>query len=378
MNLKPCILLFSFILGAMLNLATAQDMNLNSDPHTDPHTFNPDFDGIGPKVYIVPPPKSEAELLTEKYVIKKESQYQIDSLLFNINLEKGLRRFNTTVPSFLVKEGSVSEETQILAIIDYYKKENNEYFLSNWQNNLAVHYFLLGMRDKAVDLFYKSLDIKNRLGTTEEQFVVLNNLALSELENGSYHTAVALYEELAEKAKKAKDIDHQALSHLALAKLEAKSGNYTSAHNIVIKKSIPLFQRIKNYHEVVRALNELASFKEMETNYTEAKWIYLQAASLAEKYDDENGKAISFFNLAQLKNKLGDNNLAISDYLTAKELAIKNNMDDLLVEIHDGLGDAYLKSNDYKAAAVALNEYHFLKDNLLNQHLLHENLTINQ
>jgi hypothetical protein len=44
-------------------------------------------------------------------------------------------------------------------------------------------------------------------------------------------------------------------------------------------------------------------------------------------------------------------------------------MEDLLIEIQDGLGDAYLKLNDFKAAALALTEYHSLKSNLLDQHL---------
>ncbi|HLT42073.1 MAG TPA: hypothetical protein VKZ95_05160, partial [Sphingobacteriaceae bacterium] len=81
------------------------------------------------------------------------------------------------------------------------------------------------------------------------------------------------------------------------------------------------------------------------------------------------GLAISFYNLAQLKNRIGDENLSIADFKASKDLAIKNEMEDLLVEIHDGLGDAYLKLNEYKAAALALNEYHSLKTNLLNQYL---------
>lgn len=132
---------------------------------------------------------------------------------------------------------------------------------------------------------------------------------------------------------------------------------------------MPLLQKSKNYSGIVIALNDLASFKEMQEKDTEAKWIYLQAVDVARTHNDEKGLAISFYNLAQLKNRIGDENLSIADFKASKDLAIKNEMEDLLVEIHDGLGDAYLKLNEYKAAALALNEYQSLKTNLLNQYL---------
>jgi hypothetical protein len=224
----------------------------------------------------------------------------------------------------------------------------------------------------------ESLRIKKQLGLIEDQFIISTNLAMLEAELGNNINAIALYDQLLEDAKKAKNINNQASSYLAMAKLEAKSGNFIAAHNLIIKKSIPLLHRIKNYSGVVIALNELAYFKEMQESDIEAKWLYLQAIDVATKNGNERGRAISFFNLAQLKNRIGDDSLAISDYLISKELAVKNNMDDLLVEIEDGLGDAYLKLNDYKAAALALIEYQSLKTSLLNQHLFSEDLIENQ
>jgi hypothetical protein len=70
-----------------------------------------------------------------------------------------------------------------------------------------------------------------------------------------------------------------------------------------------------------------------------------------------------------LKNRIGDEYLSIADFIASKDLAIKNEMNDLLIEIQDALGDAYLKLNDYNAAALALNEYQSLKSILLNQYL---------
>jgi hypothetical protein len=337
----------------------------------NPHKYNSDFEGIGPSVYILPPPKTEEELLIEQYAIKKQNQHQIDSLLNNLNFKRELKRINTLPLSSSLRDSlkDASEEVHLISVLNHYKNEMNESYYADWQNNLAIFYLLAGETNKANALLLESLKIKEKLGSIEDQLLVLNNLALLEANAGNNIKALSLYDQLLEQAKKAMNINNQAKSYLAIAKLEAQSGNFSSAHNLIIKKSMPLLQKSKNYSGIVIALNDLASFKEMQEKDTEAKWIYLQAVDVARMHNDEKGLAISFYNLAQLKSRIGDDNLSISDFIASKDLAIKHEMEDLLVEIQDGLGDAYLKLNDYKAAALALNEYQSLKTNLLNQHL---------
>lgn len=378
MNFKIVALPFLFTWYVISSLAFAQESDFQS--MKNPDKYNESFEGIGPKVYILPPPKTEEEILTEKYAIKKQNQHQIDSLLVNLNLKRELKRINSRSPGSSSRDSLATgqEEARLIALINYYKKEGNESYISDGQNNLAIFYFISGEYEKAAALFLESLRIKKQLGLMEDQFIISTNLALLEAELGNKINAIALYDQLLEDAKKAKNLNNQALSYLAMAKLEAKSGDFIAAHNLIIKKSVPLLHKSKNYSGVVIALNELASFKEMQESDIEAKWLYLQAIDVAQKNKNERGLAISFFNLAQLKNRIGDDSLAISDYLTSKELAVKNNMEDLLVEIEDGLGDAYLKLNDYKAAALALIEYQSLKTNLLNQHLFPKDLIENQ
>jgi len=358
--------LLFFVYGSFIpTLTTAQALH----PSDDPHKYKSNFDGIGPSVYILPPPKTEEELVTEQYAIKKQNQHQIDSLLTNLNFKKELKKIHTS-PSFLKDSlRSANEEAQLIALLDHYKNEINESYYADWQNNLAIFYLLAGETNKASVLLLESLKTKERLGSIEDQLLVLNNLALLEIKAGNNIQALSLYDQLLEQAKKTRNINNQAKVYVAIAKLEARSGNFSTAHNLIIKNCMPLLQKSKNYSGIVIALNDLASFKEMQEKDTEAKWIYLQAVDVARTHNDEKGLAISFYNLAQLKNRIGDENLSIADFKASKDLAIKNEMEDLLVEIHDGLGDAYLKLNEYKAAALALNEYQSLKTNLLNQYL---------
>jgi hypothetical protein len=367
--IMPRALLFFSCYAFILLSASAQEKENKLNSTDNPHKYSNNFEGVGPRVYILPPPKTEEELLVEEYATKKENQHQIDSLLVNLNLKKELKRINTFPLSSFFKDSLKNEEAHLIAVANHYKNEMNENSYADWQNNLAVFYFLSGESKKASALFLESLKIKEKLGSIEDQLLVLGNLALLEAKVGNNIKALSLYDQLLEQAKKTKNLDNQAQSYLAIAKLEARLGEYSAAHNLIIKKCIPLLQKSKNYSGIVFALNNLASIKEMQKSDTEAKWIYLQAADVAKKYSDEKGLAISLYNLAQLKNRIGDGNLSIADFMVSKDLAIKNQMEDLLVEIQDGLGDAYLKLNDYEAAALALNEYQSLKSNLLDQYI---------
>ena len=249
------ILLFTWFAIMPLEVI-AQEKVSKLHPTDDPHKYKDDFEGIGPSVYIIPPPKTDEELLIEKYASKKENQHQIDSLLVNLNLKKELKRIKT-YPIFSFFKDSLKnedEEDHLIAVANYYKSERNENYYADWQNNLAVFYLLSGESDKANTLLLESLKIKERLGAVEDQLLVLSNLALLEAQVGNNIKALSLYDQLLEQAKKTKNIDNQAKSYLAMAKLKAHQGDYVEAHNLVIKKSMPLLQRIKNYSEYRRFL----------------------------------------------------------------------------------------------------------------------------
>src|SRR5690554_6599412 len=99
MKLIVSLALLFFTYGSFIpTLTIAQENKLH--PSDDPHKYMSNFNGIGPNVYILPPPKTEEELVTEQYAIKKQNQHQIDSLLINLNFKRELKKINT-LPSFL-------------------------------------------------------------------------------------------------------------------------------------------------------------------------------------------------------------------------------------------------------------------------------------
>ena len=336
------------------------------DKYHDPIKYNSSFKGIGPKVYILPPPKTEKQILTELYENKKQNNTRIDSLLEKLTFLKEIK----TIPTFFAIKHSLAknEEEMLIETIDYFTKKEDQGAIADWQNNLAVYYIRNERFTEAHSLLLTSLAKQLLIGSEANQQIVLQNLALLEIRNNNTIAAFALYDQFLSDAIKKRNVNQQIIAYLSLARLEAKVGDFTRAHNLIIKKAIPLLQRSKNYSRIVLALNDLALIKEMQEENTEAKWIYLQAIDVALKNEDETGLALSYFNIAKLKHKIGDEKLAISDYKEAKRLATKNNMQYLLISINDKFGDAYLKLNELKTATALLNEYHILKTSLLNQY----------
>jgi len=359
------------VLRGYLVLILIVFMALESKAQTDENhslKYNKEFSGTGPKVYILPPPKTEKELLQDQYTDKKTEQTDLLQLFQKLELSSRLKKIdNGLIPHNLQDSSRMNREAQLVAIINYYKQRSLVDSVLAWQNHLGVFKVLNNEIDEARNLF-KDVLYKYQLSeNSKNEEILLKNLAILEEQSGNYIASLTYYDKLIVLAKDKKNMKDEGLINLSIALIEAKLGNYSAAHNLVIKRSFPLLQKTKYYPDVVTALNTLASIKESEQKFIEAKWIYLQAIDVATIHKDEKGLATSLYNLAKLKTHIGDDNLAIVDYKSAKDLASKNNMAGLLIEIEDGLGDAYLSSGDYKGAILALNSYNILKTEFINK-----------
>lgn len=339
---------------------------------SQPSNYNEQFSGIGPKVYILPPPKTKIEIIQGQYSAKKKEQSELLSLIERQQLFERLKKVdNGELPFKITKDTSVvSREEQVTAAINYYNQINNLDSVWAWQNRLGIIKLLKGDHDSARELFLEVTIEYELLGDNRKNVAILNNLAILENDAGNLTNSLRYYDKLIAIAKANKDILAEGLYTLAIANIEAKLGNYQAAHNVVLTRSFPLLQKSKSYPDIVDALNTLALIKENEEKFVEAKWIYLQAADVATMHKDEKGLAESLFKIAELKNKIGDGALAIDDYKHAKELAIKHQMEALLIEIEDGIGDAYLNTGKYTEAALALNSYNILKVEFINKQIL--------
>lgn len=358
------------LIGCMLCCLFSYAQEADGTHQAQALKYNPAFDGVGPKVYILPPPKTERELLEESYLKKWQSLSQVEDSIEHIQIGNQLKCLPDPVRPINIRavDWEVFPAKQRLELArEYYEKHTDRNVLAHIQNNLGNYYFLEGDLLSADSLYKKSLAyaIQQRLDT--EGLLVLENLTLLKLKQQDYETALGYFQQMLDRPGLGRDMDHQAMLFLEVAKVEAAMGHYAAAQRIGLNKSITIFKRTDNYKGIVRALNVLASFMETQEKYVEAKWYYLQAIEVAEDHGDKAGLACSLYNLATLKNTISDYTLAVGDFKQAGEIADELSMKILLLKIKNGLGDSYLQLGDYTAANVLLQEYNIIKTDVLGQ-----------
>ena len=361
---------FWLLLGGLIYVGGGMAQGVDGISQPQPLKYNPAFDGIGPKVYVLPPPKTAQELLEERYIRKWQSLSQVEHTIAFMEMQKQLIYLPEPERPLGIREVDweiFSEKQRLDRALLYYTTHPDYYALAQIQNNLGNYYFLEGNLIQADSLYKSSLTHTRHFGADSTKAAVLDNLIRLKLRLRDYESALNYFQQLLDRPGLESNLDYQASLFLEIAKIESSLGHYAAAQRIGLNKSITLFKRTGNFKGIVRSLNVLASFMEQQNKYVEAKWYYLQAIDVAKENEDDIGLACSLYHLASLKNTIGDYSLAVADFKQAGALAETLSMKVLLLKVKNELGDSYLKLGDYTAANLLLEEYNHIKTDLLQQ-----------
>lgn len=182
-------------------------------------------------------------------------------------------------------------------------------------NNAGMAYYQQGELDKAVNLWYKSLEIKEELSDLKGQANVLNNIGNIEIDLGELDKSKATFKKILAIQTSILDSSGIARTYNTLGYIERINGNdslalerYESALNI----------RKKLGHELGTAVGytNVGFIHKKNQNYQLALKEYDQARTIYEKLEDGNGKCAVYNNIANCYYELGD-------YSTAKTFAEK-------------------------------------------------------
>lgn len=353
-----------FFLGLFIN-AFAQE-------HVDFSGFitryDSTFSGIGPDVYFLPPPKTEAELLADRYAEK-----EVDSALVEeyVKRMQYYHRLEMTGNGDLaakyvpINESQASSvEGKLLMAADYSVASNNLNALADIQNRLAMEYIAIGRVDFAVEFFEKALRTKTTVNNMADWETVNHNLAVAYEYLGRLDDAYALRQELYERAVKSRDNRDQAGALMELALIKAKRGGWNEAERDIIRKVVPLFRRTQDEAGRASAYSTLAAIYSLQHKYPEAQWFLVQAKTIVDREGITEQLPEIIFQLAETKKYAGNSRVAIEEYKVASDLAKKDHRMGMQLAIQDALGNLYHEAGDYDGAALALNQYDMLKNML--------------
>lgn len=328
--------------------------------------YDSTFSGIGPEVYHLPPPKTEEELLDDRYAEKEIDSALVDEYVSRMKYYHRLimtGNGNVVAKYMSVNEAQASSvEGKLLIAADQDHGAVNTGLLADIDNRLAMEYVAVGAVDLAVEFFEKAMRAKQAASNIADWEAIAHNLAVVYEYLGQLDKAHDLRQQLYDRAVKTHDNSHQARALMELALLKAKQGLSQEAERDIIRKVVPLFRRGKDEAGRALAYRTLAAIYTLQHKYPEAQWFLVQAKTIVDRDGITEQLPDIMFNLAETKKHSGNPRVAIEEYKVANDLARKDHLMGMQLAIQDALGNLYHQAGDYDGAALALNRYDTLKN----------------
>jgi len=340
-----------------------QDNDKPLDPSGFVTKYNNSFAGIGPKVYVLPTPRTKEEELVDSY---KEKTGFFDSISRQLDVQHIIEDYKFTSNANYLKQNFnpfPTNENDWNALITKLEKNNNLPLVAGLANEYAYDLLKQGEVNKSIALLIRGLNAAKTAGTGE-RIALEHNLASAYLYNGNYSDASAMQETFFKSATDSKASVDQANTLVRIALLQAYQKNYQAAENTIIRRAFPLFNKTKFYPGKVNALITLAKIYQLQNKHTEAQWFLIQAKDLAEDKKINNELPEIEFMLAFSKYVQQNYKIALIEFENAKKLADVENNKVLQLAIHDKLGDIYLLMENYKDAEEELSNYWRLRKEL--------------
>jgi len=356
-----------------LNSALAQQTILTD--YTGSITkFDPEFDGIGPKVYLLPHPPSKEALIDSAFLKKESVGLNAQDALLKMYFLSGLKGTTSSLGSWTSLPKLVgklqSTEGWLLQEIERVIPLQLPGYLADLQNLLASEYARLGLVELASPLFETAWDTKQSLKQYGAAANIRFNLASMYAYNGLWTIAEKHFLQNYQATRQHGNATEQNFAKMHLAYSRAVQGKYEEAEQSLISEVLPAFKRLNNDAGRIQGYITLASIYRLQNRFPEVQWFLLQAKEIVDQKRLTDQLPDILFHLADAKRLSGNQTVAINEYLWAHELAEKKHLVAMQFAIQDALGSIYHASGNYEEAARALYRYDALLDQLLSEDYL--------
>lgn len=341
--------------------AQAQDNDTVLDPAGYVTKYNVDFDGIGPRVYVLPAPRTREELLTDSY---QEKIYFQDSIDKALDLQQLIDEFKPTANTTFVEQlisPLPTDAEDWNKIIDQEIKNESYAIAYGMLHIYATLCLKSGDIQQTLTLLQTALQHAQKTTNTLDVSTIQFNLSNVYLFQRNIEQAGYFQEAFYQTAVQQRSIVEQGNSLTKIALIQAYDRDYRSAENNIIRKAIPLFNKAKAYDRKIVAWQTLAKIYQLQNKHTEAQWFLIQARDLAESKNFTDELAEIEYMLASSKFVQKNYRVAQQEFINAGKLAEAKGNKLLQLAIVDKLGQIYMTRNDLNKAEDALIDYQNLR-----------------
>lgn len=355
--------IFALSLIFPLSSLKAQNNDKLLDPAGFVTKYDSSFAGIGPKVYVLPAPRTKEEELVDSY---KEKSGFFDSISRQLDYQILIEDFKPSSNAAYLKQNFnplPANDQDWNTLISKLEVNKNFPLAAGLSNEYAFQLLKKGDINKSIALLIRGLNAARNSGSGEK-FILEYNLANAYLYNGNFSDAFAMQETFLQSAINNKETVDQANTLVRIALVQAHEKNFKAAENTIIRRAFPLFNKTKNHYGKVNALISLAKIYQLQNKHTEAQWFLIQAKDLATANRVQNQLPEIEYMLAFSKYVQQNYKIAQLEFENARTLADSENNKVLQLAIHDKLGDIYLMMGNFKEAEQELSDYWRLRNEL--------------
>lgn len=319
--------------------------------------YDTQFEGIGPKVYVLPPPRSKAEEIKDNYMEIVNFQDSITQALQYLRLLENWKPTTNDATILQLLSPAPQNTAEWNMLIASYSDQKNHAIASGLLNEYAKVRVLHKETSQAVGLLESALQEATAQQNVQNIGIIQSNLSTLLLFNKDYIEAGRYEEAYYKQAIVDKSIVDQANSIVKIALIKAYDKDYNAAENNIIRKAIPLFNKAKAYEGKTIAWLTLAEIYQMQNKHTQAQWFLIQARDLASSKNLSNNLAEMEYMLAFSKYIQQNIAVAKKELHMALELSKKEDNKFLQLAIVEKLGRINLQENNMEEAEKQLQDY---------------------
>jgi tetratricopeptide (TPR) repeat protein len=236
-------------------------------------------------------------------------------------------------------------------------------------NNIGLAYTFLAEYDKALDMQFQSLKIREEEGDTFQIIRCLNNIGLiffnlEDYERGlqNFLRADRLCQETNEKGEQQKVLINLGLCYIDLD--DPKKGI------IAIEKALSICGSTCSETIMMECQQGLGVALYDLKEYSKSKQKFSISYEIAKKLKETRYVCEDLENLGRIEIELGNVGLGISKFKAGLKLAESNKLTKNRIFLYERLSEVYQKQKDYKNSLFFLKKYKQLKDSVYSSTLI--------
>ncbi|TAH19530.1 MAG: hypothetical protein EAZ08_08560 [Cytophagales bacterium] len=284
-------------------------------------------------------------------LISNEDEFQALSTLKAAYLQKGMY------------EKAVLYEIQLAA---FYEKTNNEEKLTETLKEIGDTYRNEGVYGSALQYYVYLLRIREEKSDTKGIVNVMNDIGIVFREQRNYKESLRYFKDAFDLLAQNPDLTQElgdTFSNIGTAYYYMT--NYDSA-NFYFEKAYILKNKIGNFNEIAKSINDLGLIQSAKNNYPEAIKRFTEALNILANIHSED-----FFTTNIILNNIGDTYLKAGDVKKALQyhqealfIATESHIKERMLVSYQSLVETYKAMNDFKSAYQYEHLYNLAKDTL--------------